>query len=116
MSEPIDWKARYLELESDRDYWRIRSAAWQERYEIAVNEQEPKTDTLPPSLEIAIDRECTGQPKDIARAIRREVVEAYAKATGHDDERITIAMKRLREGDSARVEPLITGFDMRMES
>lgn len=97
-----------MELESDRDYWRSRAKAWQERYEIAVAEQEPSSPSaMPEALVEAIKRECVGQPKDIARTLTREVFDAYAKAEGHEDEKILAGMKRLHEGDGARVEAFL---------
>jgi hypothetical protein len=108
----IDWKERYIDLESDRDYWRARAKAWQERYEVAMAEREPEApETMPAALVEALKRECVGQPKDIARVMMREVFDAYAKATGEEDQRITIALRRLHEGDGARVEAFLGSLE-----
>lgn len=110
-----DWKDRYVEVQADRDYWRSRAESWEGRYvecakqnaslaaKIVTEPTEAPDEKLPAAIEMALQKATSGQPKDVARNMRREAVLSYAQATGHEDERVRAALNRLHEGDASRV-------------
>lgn len=113
------WRERYLEAATDRDYWRARANEWEARYveaskrvgelsaRIVEQPAEQPDQRLPQALEVALDRASTGQPKEVSRTMRREVLAAYAQAQGEEDQRVAIALRRLNDGDAHRVAVLL---------
>ena len=108
----ISWRERCTELMADRDYWRSRAETWETRCvdahrELTAHRADPVADTtdrdIPAALEIALSRYAIGQPKDMARTMRREVIEAFGRAPGSADQRISAALARLHHGDSDRL-------------
>lgn len=99
----IDWYPRFREMEADRDYWRTRARDWKERYDLLTAEKPPEVADLPPQLRHALSQAANGMPADVVRVVTRNVVSTYASTAGEEDVRISAALKRLRDGDSARV-------------
>lgn len=111
----LTWRERFEEVAADRDYWRGRAESWEARYVeasaqvarlaeqvVTLPTAGPETG-LPEAVDQAIQRAVVGQPKDVARRVRREVATAYYQASGTPDERARIALRRLAEGDAPRL-------------
>ena len=111
----LQWRERYQEVMADRDYWRSRAESWEARYVEASKQvstlaakvidtpDSPPDTQLPHSLEVALKRYATGQPADVVRAMRREVLDVWANTEGDEDRKQIAALGRLTAGDGSRV-------------
>ena len=103
----LQWRERYQEVTADRDYWRSRAESWEARYVEASKQvstlaakvidtpDSPPDTQLPHSLEVALKRYATGQPADVVRAMRREVLDVWANTEGDEDRKQIAALGRL---------------------